>query len=292
MVLAFGLVTPAEATGRRAAAACGIWLGSVTSAGGHTFSVPTASTPPSVRDSRTTAGVYAPGEVRFSSRFRAEPDIPGTVMYGHVVIGDALYANSYLELPGGGIDPANPSRLRRIGGGWTPFRLLETSNYETLVGTVSRSNAYALRENGVLYRWNTAGGVWRNAGSYAGFAAVKSMALISKTATYDTFLANTRGGALYTIRIPVSSPMKPVVKPVRTRTWQVFESLVAMKCGRYGTLLLGIDKDAKTGYLYAVGHANGTSTVIKSLGKVPATFADPVYFRWTPISVYDEANGE
>ena len=28
------------------------------------------------------------------------------------------------------------------------------------------------------------------------------MALISETKTYDTFLANTRGGALYTIRIP------------------------------------------------------------------------------------------
>jgi hypothetical protein len=35
--------------------------------------------------------------------------------------------------------------------------------------------------------------------------------------------------------------------------------------------------------LYAVGHANGTATVIQSIGKVPGTFNDPVYFRFAPI---------
>jgi hypothetical protein len=73
--------------------------------------------------------------------------------------------------------------------------------------------------------------------------------------------------------------MKPVVKKVRDSTWQRFEALVIEKCGQYGTLLLGIDKDSRSGYLYAVGHANGTATVIRGLGKVPSTFADPVYFR-------------
>jgi hypothetical protein len=105
------------------------------------------------------------------------------------------------------------------------------------------------------------------------------MALISQTATYDTFLANTRGGALYTIRLPRTSAMKPVVKRVRDSTWQGFDALIAEKCGQYGTLLLGIDKDTQSGYLYAVGHANGTATVIQGLGKVPATFPDPVNFR-------------
>jgi hypothetical protein len=122
---------------------------------------------------------------------------------------------------------------------------------------------------------------WRAAGSYPGFAAVKTMTLISQTRTYDTFLANTRGGALYTIRIPVTSPMKPVVKLVRSSTWQGFESLVAERCGQYGVLLLGVDKDTSTGYLYAVGHASGTSTVIMGLGKVPSVLTDPIYFRWT-----------
>jgi hypothetical protein len=116
------------------------------------------------------------------------------------------------------------------------------------------------------------------------------MALISKTRTYDTFLVNTRGGALYTVRIPTTSPMKPVVKVVRTATWQAFETLLAVKCGLSGTLLLGIDKDTKAGYLYAVGHANGLSTVIKGLGKVQGTFPDPVNFRWR--FDFDPLNGE
>jgi hypothetical protein len=47
-------------------------------------------------------------------------------------------------------------------------------------------------------------------------------------------------------------------------------------------LLLGIDKDTRTGYLYAVSHANGTATVIKGLGKVPTTFTDKTYFRYQP----------
>ena len=82
----------------------------------------------------------------------------------------------------------------------------------------------------------------------------------SRTSTYDTLLVNTRGGALYTVRVPLSSPMKPVVKVVRTSTWQGFETLNANRCGQYGSLLLGIDKDTKSAHLYAVGHANGTAT--------------------------------
>jgi hypothetical protein len=69
------------------------------------------------------------------------------------------------------------------------------------------------------------------------------------------------------------------VKQVRGSTWQGFESLVAAPCGT-GTLLLGIDKDTGAGYLYSIGHANGTATAIKGLGKVPGSFTDPVYFRW------------
>jgi hypothetical protein len=105
------------------------------------------------------------------------------------------------------------------------------------------------------------------------------MALISKTKTYDTFLANTRGGALYTIHIPTTSPMKPVVKVVRRTTWQGFEAMLAQTCGK-GSFLIGIDKDTQSAYLYAVSRANGLSTVIQGLGKAPTTFTDPTYFRW------------
>ena len=75
--------------------------------------------------------------------------------------------------------------------------------------------------------------------------------------------------------------MKPIVKRVRSSTWQAFDTFIAEKCGNYGTLLLAIDKDTHSAYLYAVGHANGPTTVIKGLGKVPTTFTDPLYFRHT-----------
>jgi len=79
---------------------------------------------------------------------------------------------------------------------------------------------------------------------------------------------------------------------VRSSTWQGFETLTASKCGQYGTLLLGIDKDTKTGFLYAVGRANGSSTAIKGLGQVSTTFPDPVDLRWSPPSFADNLNGE
>ncbi|MEU4288866.1 hypothetical protein AB0E63_11650 [Kribbella sp. NPDC026596] len=277
-----------------AAEACWVWLGSVTATGQHGSSDPTATVPPTVPDKGATDGVYQPGQIRLSARQTVEPNIAGIDRYGYVVIGDGLYASSYALDGTGEIDPSLPQQLRRIGGGWSKFTFLETAEYESPSGQkpmVYHSNAYALRNDGVLFRWNTGGG-WRATGSYAGFSAVKTMTLIAKTRTYDTFLANTRGGALYTIRIPLTSPMKPIVKQVRTRTWQGFETLSAMGCGQYGTLLLGIDKDTKKGYLYAVGHANGLSTVIQSRGEVPGPFDDPVYFRWVPIPIYDVANGD
>ncbi len=184
-----------------------------------------------------------------------------------------------------GAVPSDAVEFTRIGGGWDKFTYFETSHYDEGAhpGSVAHTHYYGLRNDGTLFRWRQDNG-WRADGSYPGFAAVRTMTLISQTRTYDTFLANTRSGALYTIRIPISSPMKPIVKPVRTRTWQGFESLVAERCGQYGVLLLGIDKDSKSAYLYAVGHANGTATVINSLGKVPSTLDDPVYFRWTGVA--------
>ena len=276
-----------------AAQACYVWQGSVTASGQHGFADPTATTPPTVPNKWATDGVFKPGQIRLSARTTIEPNISGTDRYGYVVIGDALYDASYSVDGVGAIDPSFPQQFRRVGGGWSKFTFLETSDYDSPDGQpkVRRSAAYALRSDGVLFRWNTDGG-WKSTGSYPGFGAVKTMTLIAKTRTYDTFLANTRGGALYTIRIPSSSPMKPSVKQVRTRTWQGFETLSSMGCGQYGTLLLGIDKDTKKAYLYAVGHANGLSTVIQSRGEVPGTFDAPVDFRWVPISIYDVANGD
>jgi hypothetical protein len=282
-------LVPAQTAGAATAEACDVWLGSVTAAGAHRSTDVFATTPPTVED-RQWAGVYKPGLIRLSARQTHEPMPGGVQRNGYVVAGDALYWSVYRTDTNGQL--VEPPNLRRIGGGWSRFKALEVSAYQApYPGKVHRQAAYALRDDGLLFRWTIDNGTWRAAGSYAGYAAVKSMALIAKTPTYDTFLANTRGGALYTIRIPVGSA-KPIVTPVRTRTWQGFETLSAMGCGRNSTLLLGIDKDTQTAYLYAVGHANGLSTLIQSRGKVPGAFADPVYFRWVPIPEFDVANGD
>jgi hypothetical protein len=274
---ATALTVPAHATGATAEGAvdaCRVYEGSVTADGAHNGG-PTTTTP-----GGSTLGVFEPGKVRLSTTFTTYSHVLGADISGWVVHGDSLYERRYSRTTDDLINPDLPNELRRIGGGWTNYTAVETSRYSdgTLHG--ERNTAYGLRNDGMLFRWNVAGTTWTRTGSAPGFASVKSMALISRARTYDTFLANTRGGALYTIHIPTTSPMKPVVRPVRTRTWQGFEKLIANRCGQYGTLLLGIDKDSKTGYLYAVGRVNGTSTVIKGLGKA-GTFGDPVYFRWS-----------
>ncbi|HEY3556352.1 MAG TPA: hypothetical protein VGL05_02745, partial [Kribbella sp.] len=251
--------------------------------GAHTSATVTAGTPPTISKPAVTPGIFPFGPARAASTFQSEPNVAGTDMSGYVVLGDALYLRYY------NLD-AGINQTTRIGGGWTNFTDVEFVHYEQ--GQTAHRMLYGLRNDGTLFRWNAAGESPVAAGSATGFAAVKSMTLISKTATYDTFLANTKAGALYTIRIPITSPMKPIVTVVRSATWQGFESLVAGPCGQYGTVLLGIDKDTRTGTLYAVGHANGTATVINSLGKVPSTFADPIYHRIGPVAYLDQLNGD
>jgi hypothetical protein len=265
-------------------AACQLDLGSITDDGAHVSTTVTAGTPPTISKPSVNPGIFPFGPVRAASTFQAEPNVAGTDMYGYVVLADALYTRYY------NLD-AGTNLTSRVGGGWTNFTGVEHVHYEH--GKTTHTMLYGLRNDGTLFRWNAAGKTLVAAGSATGFASVKSMTLISKTATYDTFLANTRGGALYTIRIPITSPMKPIVTAVRTRTWQGFETLVAGPCGQYGTILLGIDKDTKTANLYALGHTHGTSTVINSLGKVPGnTFANPIYHRTGPVDYLDQLNGD
>jgi hypothetical protein len=266
-----------EASGQAAAtAACRMVPGSVTAGGDHTSRAITAGSPPTVQNGRGFTDIYPDGQVRLSSMIANDPDVTGTGgrFWGFVVMGSTMYNTGYFLTEDGEVDRSRPT-VSPMGGGWGEMTFFETSQYWDYPDLPNLTTHYALRADGTLMRWEN----WVNKQTAGGFAAVKTMALISQTKTYETFLATTRGGALYTIRIPRTSPMKPIVKLVRGSTWQGFEALIAEKCGQYGTLLLGIDKDTRSGYLYAVGHANGTATVIKGLGKVPAEFADPVYFR-------------
>jgi hypothetical protein len=262
-------------------AICGMGLGSVSAGGDHREQDVETTVPPTAGvDNLVKAKVYGPGQVRVSTTMTWEADTDPNVGFivegGFVLIGDGLYRTAY---SGASTTTGDPGP--RIGSGWGAFTVLEQSQYQgPKDANMTRWNTYGLRSDGTLFRWTISSkGAWQSKASAPGFAAVKTMVLISQTKTYDTFLANTRGGALYTIRLPLTAPLKPIVKKVRDSTWQAFDTLIAEKCGQYGTLLLGIDKDTKSAYLYAVGHANGTATVIQGLGKVPATFADPVYFR-------------
>jgi hypothetical protein len=285
------LTTISPAAAAPTATACYIQAGSVTAGNDLVDKYVRATSPISVNPVDTMAKQPF-GTVALSSDWVWDDDFDdNTALTGAVVTGGVLYDGGLLTQKGTDGKVVS-NQMTRIGGGWNDFRTL-TKSWSADGGSNART--YALRNDGVLYRWfvSEVNGkpAWRSAGSYAGFASVQAVALISRTSTYDTLLATTRGGALYTIRIPLTSPMKPVVKALRTSTWQGFESLLTTRCGQYGTLLLGIDKDSGSAYLYAVGHANGTATVINSLGKVPGTFSDPVNYSWASF-VDPPLNGE
>ncbi|MEU4194256.1 hypothetical protein AB0E69_20340 [Kribbella sp. NPDC026611] len=273
------------------AKACYLQAGAWTTGKDYVDRYVNATAPITVKPTSTMAkNPYGARAVGLSSEWVWDDDFGDeTLLTGYIVSGGALFSVGISTTKGTG-GAVKSTDLTRIGGGWDQFHTLTRSR-----SADGPERTYALRNDGTLFRWNvglTNGKpVWRAAGSAPGFAAVKSVALLSRTSTYDTLLATTRSGALYTIHLPLTSPLKPVVKQVRSGTWQGFETLLTSRCGNYGTLLLGVDKDTGAGNLYAVGHANGTSTVIKSLGKVPATFNEPVTFAWQSY-VDDQVFGE
>ncbi|MEU4604698.1 hypothetical protein AB0F43_17080 [Kribbella sp. NPDC023972] len=271
-------------------AACALGLGSFTQDWGHNSRVITATAPPTVSPVISTPNVYTPPyNVGQPTTFTAVPAGAGrTTRIGKVVYGAGyLYENRYTIGADGKL--VGPSVMRRIGNGWGG-RFLHQSQYKaSATSKPTRTMLYQQDQYGRFGRWTDLGTGLRNTGYVTGLSTMKSFALIAATPTYDTFLANNRGGGLYTVKIPTTSPLKPIVTPVRTSSWQGFEQLIAAPCGKTGSIVLGIDKDTDTGYLYAVGHANGTQTVIKNLGKVPGTFTDWDYFRFAPA--YDPLNG-
>jgi hypothetical protein len=269
----------AVASETKAAASCYVDIGAVTAGGSHQGRVARSTSPPSVETERAYTDIFPAGAVRLSEATTLDPDITGFngSISGYAVLGSVMYSVGYLiNLDNQVTQPTH----QRVGGGWGGATFIERAQYAIYQKPPQYNTQYALFADGTLTRWNQNDyRSWADKQSATGFGAVKTMALISQTPTYDTFLANTRGGALYTIRLPRTSPLKPIVKKVRDATWQSFDTLVAEKCGQYGTLLVGLDRETQSAYLYAVGHANGTATVIQGLGKVPGTFADPVYFR-------------
>jgi hypothetical protein len=252
-----GLTAAAPAQATTAAGPCVMDIDYITAGGNITGTRATATTPPTASAPGAGVHLFGAGAAKASTTWFNTMGVAGGMTYnGYVILGTSLYSGSYGVEDGTGKPFQN---LTRVGGGWGNFTSIEQSIYQPYVGgPLKRAELYGLRSDGVLLRWNglsSAG--WRADGSYPGFSAVKTMALISQTDTYDTFLANTRSGALYTIRIPAASPMKPIVTVVRSSSWSGFDSLVAEKCGTQSTLLAAVDKETSTATLYAVGHATG-----------------------------------
>ena len=255
-------------------------VGSITSGGDIGASAITASSPVTAQQS-TGVHIFTPGIAKLSTTWTSRNQDNGyKLTSGEVLLNDSIYSAWY------GTDPEGKPVVGMSNGqkGFGQSLVTESSTYQQ---GGSLAATYRLRGDGVLYRWahRWDGNPTSDVTRFTGFSAVKTMALISETATYDTFLANTHGGALYTIRIPRAAGQQPVVTKVRTSTWQSFENLVAERCGAQSTLLTAIDKDTGSAYLYAVSHANGASTVINGLGKVPGTYKDPVYYLRTTEAV-------
>jgi hypothetical protein len=288
-VLSTGLLTTGLASAQpstmtspnQTSATCQLSVGSVTAGGHHRLQTFTA-TGAKVADKIVAKDIYPDGQVRLSATIRyGKSDVGAESHSGPVVMGATLYDTHYLTPYGGG--PVSQKQVTRVGSGWAGYRTLDRSTFVT--ATRQRDTEYSLRTDGTMYRRNvgyTNGTPYRQVtGWQSGYRGVKALTLISQTATYDTFLMTLTSGKLYTARLPLAGGhiIPGVVKQVRGSTWQGFESLVAAPCGT-GTLLLGIDKDTGSGYLYSMGRANGTATAIKGLGKVSGSFTDPVYFRW------------
>ncbi|MGZ0152308.1 hypothetical protein ACXJJ3_34990 [Kribbella sp. WER1] len=254
-----------------AATACGVSVGAVNTGGTASGYDVTATRPLTVNP----LDPYKLFGIRSSAGWYLESDGTTDFFHGLVLQGDNLYGAITLY-KGSATTPS--VRAVKLGTGWRGFSQITDSNY--VYGINDHAFLYGLHANGSLYRY-TVDDKPRAFGSAPGFGSVKAMTLIAETATYDTLLVLTKGGALYTVRVPVKLPMKPVVKQVRASGFAAFESLVAQRCGATSTLLTAFDHDTNTATVYAVSKATGTSTVIKSYGTFKAALGAKVHFLLT-----------
>jgi hypothetical protein len=283
------LAPSASAAAATAGSACGMAIGSITAAGDLGGAGVSATTPPTrspVFGQPPQPHLFPAGSAKLSTTWERSFGVGSDFREdGNVVLG-STFSRTHFAFDG--VNWITGTNV--VGGGWGSFRAIASPDFYPPFSVSRPKYLYGLRNDGVLLRWAARGASYSRPASYPGFSSVKAMTVISQTATYDTFLANTRGGALYTIRIPVTSPMTTVVKKVRSTTWQGFEFLLAENCGRQSILLAGIDKDTGSAYLYAVSHATGATTVILTLGRIPGTFPDPVYYLRHPE--LNNLNGE
>jgi hypothetical protein len=208
---------PSQAAPTTATAACALGLGSFNQDWGHTSRVITATSPPTVGPALRTPNVYKPPvSVGTPTTFAAIPMTGGrTNRVGKVSIAGYLYDSSYIVRSDGSL-VSGSSTLRKYGSGWGGRFLVQSQYRASATSAPTRTNLYSQDMYGLFGRWTDVGKGFRNTGYVTGMSTMKSFALIATTPTYDTFLANNRAGGLYTVKIPTSLPLKPIITPVRT----------------------------------------------------------------------------
>ncbi|MEV6410325.1 hypothetical protein [Kribbella sp. NPDC051718] len=206
--------------------------------------------------------------------------------YGVFIQAGNLYRHTtYINQDTGAVTP----KIAKVSGGWASFKTIATSNYS--IAAPRHSYIYGLNANGKLYRYSQVGTAVKSLGNFAGFASFKALTVVSETPTYDTLLMTTTGGALYTVRIPVAASTKPVLKQVRKTGFAAYEAFTAHTCGvRGGSLIVGVDHDTDSAYLWAFSKFNGAATATTAYGKVPGTFTGVTTSPFT--THYDQLVGE
>ncbi|MEV8377137.1 hypothetical protein AB0P21_30630 [Kribbella sp. NPDC056861] len=259
-------------TKAQAAGPCKVLIGGVDATGEASATELTATKPP-------TAGGPAPFQlfpVRASSTWyyvkggvQPPPYYAGIVLQG---------ANLYIARATFVLDAPGAASSTKLGTGWSGFSTIATSNY--VQGPKAHGFLYGLHANGSLYRYDLNTGV-KPLGSAPGYQGFRAITVISETATYDTLLATTKAGALWTIRIPVTAPFKATLKLVRSTGFKGYDQLVAQRCGASSTLLTGLNKANNKATLYAMSRANGTATVINTIGNAEINSEPGVRFLRT-----------
>lgn len=101
---------------------------------------------------------------------------------------------------------------------------------------------------------------YRSAGAVAGFGDVRGLALIASDARKDVFLATTRTGALLTVTVPTTSPMRTSAARLRNTGWKSYRALVPTTCGNT-VVVMAVD-DRGYGRVFTVGRLAGLRTTV------------------------------
>jgi hypothetical protein len=272
-----GVLGESTAKAQTAAGACLVDVGAVTATGQNGGYRITATKP-------VTAASYQAYKlfgVRASSTWFGWAGSGTTEYYsGLVLVSGSLYATAESY--------KTPTSLpvvssKRLGTGWSSFTSLASSRYISPAGVVGPMFLYGLNTNGTLYRYHIKGstGPVAAAGSAAGYRSFKSITTIAETATYDTLLGVTKTGGIYTIHLPKTRQLKGTLKLVRTAGFGAYHQLVAERCGNNGgTLLTGFNNTANTATVYALSKANGSNTIVNTIGSVALPQNGTVHMRY------------